>query len=201
LSSFASQMADTQPRDATVSLHLPPGTGLPLGTFGWHWPGPDRSLHQLPAPHWPSLKQAAPHAPVTTLQKGPAWPMPQSGSTVHLPHSPSDAQYGSDELGQARGEPRPLSASHEEQTLETQMGLVPEQLALFSHSTHAPFCGPDTAQTRPCLQSVEMLGLQARQVALGMSHTGVLAAQTGQWETVRMRLHEPLNESPPTTVV
>ena len=138
---------------------------------------------------------------MATLQKGPAWPKPQSGSAVHFPHWPSEAQYGSDVLGQARGEPMPLSASHAAHAFETQMGLVPEQLALFSHWTHAPLLGPDTAQTRPCAQSVETLGLHARQVAVGMSHTGVLPAQTGQWDTVRMRLHEPLSASPATTVV
>ena len=50
-SSFGSHTAETQPREATASLHLPPGTALPLGTFGWHWPAPARSLHQLPVPH------------------------------------------------------------------------------------------------------------------------------------------------------
>ena len=83
----------------------------------------------------------------------------------------------------------------------TREKIVAAQSALFSHWTQAPLAGPDTAQTRPCAQSVTTLGLHARQVAVGRSHTGVLAAQTGQRDTVRMRLHEPLSELPATTVV
>ena len=171
-----------------------------MGTLGWHWPVPARSLHQLPVPHWLSFVQALPQAPVATLQMGPAWPTVQSPSTVHLPHVPSDAQYGS-ALVHPRCEPRPKSESHAVQTLEKQMGLVPEQVALVSHSTQAPFFGPDVSQRSPCGQSVEMLGLQARHVAVGMSHTGVVPAQTGQRDTERMRLHDPLSEDPATTVV
>jgi hypothetical protein len=49
---------------------------------------PAKLLHQLPAPHSASLKHVALHAPVTVLQKGPAWPAPQLASFAHTPHAP-----------------------------------------------------------------------------------------------------------------
>lgn len=83
-----SHAPDTQAREPIVDVHVPPGTGRPFDVCGWQTPGPLRSLHQLPEPHWESVVQVLPQEPVVVLQNGPAWPAPQSASELHLPQLP-----------------------------------------------------------------------------------------------------------------
>jgi hypothetical protein len=90
---LVSHTAETQARAPRPAVHVPPGTGSPFDTFGWHWPVPERSLHQLPAPHSASVKQTFPHAPVDVLQNGPGCvPVVQSTSVAHFPQVPAGAQ-------------------------------------------------------------------------------------------------------------
>jgi hypothetical protein len=89
---LATQVVDTHARVATATTQVPPGTGWPFDTFGWHIPAPARSLHQSPAPHSASVKHALPHVPVVVLQYGLV------------------AELQSDEVAQATHVPAPASA-------------------------------------------------------------------------------------------
>jgi hypothetical protein len=102
----------------------------------------------LPLPHSASLKQVVPHAPVPTLQNGPACvPTVQSVSAVHVVHAPAAEQSGFAVLGQALGPPEPLSPTQAMHCLFAglQIGVLPEHMghgATFTVMKHAPprFC-------------------------------------------------------------
>jgi hypothetical protein len=56
-------------------------------------PGPEKLLHQLPAPHSASVWQAVVHAPVVVSQYGPGCvPVVHIASDVHFEHAPVAAQ-------------------------------------------------------------------------------------------------------------
>lgn len=66
-----SQTPLVQPREPTMALQVPPGTGMPLATIFWQTPAAVTSLHHLPMPHWASVEQLVLHEP-STLQNGVA---------------------------------------------------------------------------------------------------------------------------------
>jgi hypothetical protein len=115
----ATHSIDTHARVATDTTQLPPGTGWPLGTLGWHAPGPARLLHQLPAPHSASVKQADPHAPDATLQNGLA--------------AVGQGLVAVDPLS-------PLHAAHTFRAEHTGVGLA--QSADVTQATQLPAAGP-----------------------------------------------------------
>jgi hypothetical protein len=79
---------DWHAREPSPRLQVPPGIGCPSGVFGVQTPAAPRLSHQFPAPHSTSVKHVVPHAPVATLQNGPAWPAPHWVSTVHTEQTP-----------------------------------------------------------------------------------------------------------------
>jgi hypothetical protein len=149
LLSFVSHTPDTQARPPSVVVHVPPGTWIPLLTFGWQMPGPERSSHQLPAPHSASAKQLLPHAPVVVSQYGPACvPVVQSVSLAHAPHVPEEAQYGLDELGQASVALEPLSPlqTTHVSVVASHTGVAAAHVVPDTHCSQRPALGPVVAQ-------------------------------------------------------
>jgi len=117
---LATQIVDTHARVATARTQLPPGTGWPFDTFGWHIPALARSLHQSAAPHSASVKHALPHAPVVVLQyglaaEGQGLVAEDPLSPLHATHALALEQTGSglaqsDEVAHATHVPAPASA-------------------------------------------------------------------------------------------
>jgi hypothetical protein len=144
-----SHTPEAHARMPTLAVHVLPGTACPLLTFGWHMPGPERSLHQLPAAHSASVEQRLLQAPVAAMQKRPPWTpgAVQSMSLAHSPHAPLALQYGLVAVGQAFVAPVPSSPSHATQTLAPeQTGAAPLQSANVLQTRQAPAFAPPVTQ-------------------------------------------------------
>jgi hypothetical protein len=160
----ATQRLDTHARIATAVTQLPPGTGCPFATFGWHAPASARLLHQFPAPHSASVKHVVPHAPEVVLQFGVA-----AGHGLVAPEPLS-----------------PLQGAHTAALEHTGCGLV--QSAEVAHPTHvpAPASTPASASTQTpapavgheCVAVDPKLPLQGAHRLLVGSQTGSPAGQS-----------------------
>jgi hypothetical protein len=156
--------------------------------FGWHMPGLERLLHQLPAPHSASVVHVLPQAPAATAQKRPACTpgAVQSISPAQSPHAPFVAQYGVVVVGQAFVTAVPLSPPHPTQRLALeQTGATPLQSANVLQTRQAPAFAPLVTQIGSALAGhgrdapPPKLPLQAAQTSLAgtVSQVGIVPVQ------------------------
>jgi hypothetical protein len=166
--SFVSQTPDTHARPPIVMSQVPPGTGMPFGTFGSQTAvcPATRLLHQSPALQSESLLQPFPHTPVVVSQNGPAWvPVVQSLLVMHLPHAPVGEHHWlivSVQASLAPDPKSPLQATHVSDP-ESHTGVLP-------------------------VQSPASVGVHATQLFLFGSHTGVLPEHC---ESITHASHSP----------